>query len=80
MCVSEAGITPERYLLVGKAALRAGAGRRPALQNRALVDENVRIPEWTRKLVAVLKSLNGVGEEVRARTRAAMAEQKASIQ
>ena len=53
---------------------------------------NVRIPQWTRKLVeqifashledwpAVLKSLNGVGDEVRARTRAAMAEQKASIQ
>jgi hypothetical protein len=53
---------------------------------------NVRIPEWTRKLVeqifashledwpAVLKSLNGVGDEVRARARAAMAEQKASIQ
>jgi len=53
---------------------------------------NVRIPEWTRKLVeqifashledwpAVLKSLNGVGEEVRARARAASAEQKASMQ
>jgi hypothetical protein len=53
---------------------------------------NVRIPEWTRKLVeqifashledwpAVLKSLNGVGDEVRARSRAALAEQKASIQ
>jgi hypothetical protein len=53
---------------------------------------NVRIPEWTRKLVeqifashledwpAVLKSLNGVGDEVRARARAALAEQKASIQ
>jgi hypothetical protein len=53
---------------------------------------NVRIPEWTRKLVeqifashledwpAVLKSLNGVGDEVRARARAATAEQKASIQ
>jgi hypothetical protein len=53
---------------------------------------NVRIPEWTRKLVeqifashledwpAVLKSLNGVGDEVRARSRAAMAEQKASMQ
>src|SRR5262249_41719849 len=53
---------------------------------------NVRIPEWTRKLVeqifashledwpAVLKSLNGVGEEVRARARAAVAEQKASLQ
>jgi hypothetical protein len=53
---------------------------------------NVRVPEWTRKLVeqifashledwpAVLKSLNGVGDEVRARARAAMAEQKASIQ
>jgi hypothetical protein len=53
---------------------------------------NVRIPEWTRRLVeqifashledwpAVLKSLHGVGDEVRARTRAAMAEQKASLQ
>jgi hypothetical protein len=53
---------------------------------------NVRIPEWTRKLVeqifashledwpAVLKSLHGVGDEVRARTRAAQAEQKASLQ
>ena len=53
---------------------------------------NVRIPEWTRKLVeqifashledwpAVLKSLHGVGDEVRARSRAAMAEQKASLQ
>jgi hypothetical protein len=53
---------------------------------------NVRIPEWTRKLVeqifashledwpALLKSLNGVGDEVRTRARAAMAEQKASLQ
>ena len=53
---------------------------------------NVRIPEWTRSLVeqifashledwpAVLKSLHGVGEEVRARARAARAEQKASLQ
>ncbi len=53
---------------------------------------NVRIPEWTRSLVeqifashledwpAVLKSLRGVGDEVRARARAAMAEQKASLQ
>ncbi|MCX6631611.1 MAG: hypothetical protein NTW28_28705 [Candidatus Solibacter sp.] len=53
---------------------------------------NVRIPEWTRKLVeqifashledwpAVLKSLRFVGDDVRARTRALAAEQKASLQ
>ena len=54
---------------------------------------NVRIPEWTRRLVeqifashledwpAVLKSLRTVGDDIRARTRAAMAtEQKASLQ
>ncbi|MDE3166496.1 MAG: hypothetical protein KGN36_11885, partial [Acidobacteriota bacterium] len=51
---------------------------------------DVRIPEWTRKLVeqifashledwpAVLRSLHGVGDEVRARARTAAAEQKAS--
>ncbi|MBS1858984.1 MAG: hypothetical protein JST11_26665 [Acidobacteria bacterium] len=53
---------------------------------------DVRIPEWTRKLVeqifashledwpAVLRSLRGVGDEVRARARTAAAEQKASLQ
>jgi len=54
---------------------------------------NLRIPEWTQKLVeqifashledwpAVLKSLRLVGDEVRARSRAAMAtEQKAALQ
>ena len=53
---------------------------------------NVRIPEWTQKLVeqifashledwpAVLKSLRNVGDDVRARSHAAMAEQKASLQ
>ena len=54
---------------------------------------NVRIPEWTQKLVeqifashledwpALLKSLRVVGDDVRARSRAAMAgEQKASLQ
>jgi hypothetical protein len=54
---------------------------------------NVRIPEWTRKLVerifashledwpAVLKSLRSVGDDVRATTRAAVAsEQKAGLQ
>ena len=54
---------------------------------------NVRIPEWTQKLVeqifashledwpALLKSLRTIGDEVRARTRAAMAaEQKAALQ
>ena len=63
------------------APVQAGGPRyRTAHCTTVLAEENVRIPEWTRKLVAVLKSLNGVGEEVRARTRAAMAEQKASIQ
>jgi hypothetical protein len=53
---------------------------------------NVRIPEWTRKLVeqifashledwpAVLKSLRAVGDDVRAHTRALATEQKASLQ
>jgi hypothetical protein len=54
---------------------------------------NLRIPEWTRRLVeqifashledwpAVLKSLRTVGDDIRTRTRAAMAtEQKASLQ
>jgi hypothetical protein len=53
---------------------------------------NVRIPEWTRKLVeqifashledwpAVLKSLRLVGDDVRAHTRALATEQKASLQ
>ncbi len=54
---------------------------------------NVRIPEWTQKLVeqifashledwpALLKSLRSVGDEVRARSRAVMAgEQKAALQ
>jgi hypothetical protein len=53
---------------------------------------NVRIPEWTRKLVeqifashledwpAVLKSLRFVGDDVRARTRAQATEQKAELQ
>jgi hypothetical protein len=54
---------------------------------------NVRIPEWTQKLVeqifashledwpALLKSLRVVGDDVRARSRAAMAgEQKAALQ
>jgi hypothetical protein len=53
---------------------------------------NVRIPEWTRQLVeqifashledwpALLKSLRTVGDDVRARARAAMAETKASLQ
>ncbi len=52
---------------------------------------NVRIPEWTRRLVeqifashledwpAVLKSLRAVGEDVRARSRAANAETKALL-
>ena len=52
---------------------------------------NVRIPEWTRKLVeqifashledwpAVLKSLRFVGEDVRARARALATEQKAAL-
>ena len=58
--------------------MQAGGPRyRTAHCTTVPADENVRIPEWTRK---ALKSLNGVGEEVRARTRAAMAEQKASIQ
>jgi hypothetical protein len=72
-----------------------------ALYWAALADEvnlapaqlNVRIPEWTQKLVeqifashledwpALLKSLRAVGDDVRARTRAAAAaEQKASLQ
>jgi hypothetical protein len=53
---------------------------------------NVRVPEWTRKLVeqifashledwpAVLKSLRMVGDDVRARTRAQTSEQKAELQ
>jgi hypothetical protein len=53
---------------------------------------NVRIPEWTRKLVeqifashledwpAVLKSLRAVGDDVRAHARALATEQKASLQ
>ena len=53
---------------------------------------NVRIPEWTRKLVeqifashledwpAVLKSLRAVGDDVRTKTRASNAEQKAALQ
>ena len=53
---------------------------------------NVRIPEWTRQLVeqifashledwpALLKSLRTVGDDVRTRVRAAMAETKASLQ
>jgi hypothetical protein len=53
---------------------------------------NVRIPEWTRRLVeqifashledwpAVLKSLRFIGDDVRARARAASAEQKAALQ
>ena len=53
---------------------------------------NVRVPEWTRKLVeqifashledwpAVLKSLRFVGDDVRTKTRATLAEQKAALQ
>jgi hypothetical protein len=53
---------------------------------------NVRIPEWTRRLVeqifashledwpAVLKSLRAVGDDVRTKTRASLAEQKAALQ
>jgi hypothetical protein len=53
---------------------------------------NVRIPEWTRRLVeqifashledwpAVLKSLRTIGDDVRARTRAANSETKAALQ
>ena len=53
---------------------------------------NVRIPEWTRKLVeqifashledwpAVLKSLRSVGDDVRTHTRALATEQKAALQ
>jgi hypothetical protein len=53
---------------------------------------NVRVPEWTRRLVeqifashledwpAVLKSLRTIGDDVRARARAAAAEQKAALQ
>jgi hypothetical protein len=53
---------------------------------------NVRIPEWTQQLVerifashledwpALLKSLRGVGDEVRARSRAAMAADHAALQ
>ena len=53
---------------------------------------NVRIPEWTRRLVeqifashledwpAVLKSLHTIGDDVRARARAASAETKAALQ
>ena len=53
---------------------------------------NVRIPEWTRKLVeqifashledwpAVLKSLRVVGDDIRAQTRAQATEQKAALQ
>lgn len=53
---------------------------------------NVRIPEWTQRLVerifashledwpAVLRSLHGVGEDVRASRRTQAAEQKASLQ
>jgi hypothetical protein len=53
---------------------------------------NVRIPEWTQRLVeqifashledwpAVLKSLRSVGEDVRSRSRGAVAEQKAELQ
>ena len=53
---------------------------------------NVRIPEWTRKLVeqifashledwpAVLKSLRSVGDDVRSHTRALATEQKAALQ
>jgi hypothetical protein len=53
---------------------------------------NVRIPEWTRRLVeqifashledwpAVLKSLRTIGDDVRARTRAGNAETKAALQ
>jgi hypothetical protein len=52
---------------------------------------NVRIPEWTRKLVeqifashledwpAVLKSLRFVGDDVRAKARVLAAEQKAAL-
>lgn len=60
--------------------------------NLAPTQLNVRIPEWTRKLVeqifashledwpAVLKSLRFVGDDVRAHARAQAAEQKASLQ
>jgi hypothetical protein len=53
---------------------------------------NVRIPEWTRKLVeqifashledwpAVLKSLRSVGDDVRTKARALSADQKAELQ
>jgi hypothetical protein len=53
---------------------------------------NLRVPEWTRSLVerifashledwpALLKSLRAVGDDVRARSRAMAAEQKASLQ
>ena len=53
---------------------------------------NVRIPEWTRKLVeqifashledwpAVLKSLRSVGDDVRTKAKASSAEQKAEAQ
>jgi hypothetical protein len=53
---------------------------------------NVRIPEWTRKLVeqifashledwpAVLKSLRVVGDDIRAQARAQATEQKAALQ
>jgi hypothetical protein len=53
---------------------------------------NARIPEWTRRLVeqifashledwpAVLKSLRTIGDDIRARTRAANAETKAALQ
>jgi hypothetical protein len=53
---------------------------------------NVRIPEWTQKLVeqifashledwpALLKSLRVVGDDIRAKSRAAMAAEKASLQ
>ena len=52
---------------------------------------NVRIPEWTQKLVeqifashledwpALLKSLRSVGDDVRARSRAAVAAEKAAV-
>ena len=56
------------------------------------VQLNVRIPEWTGKLVerifashledwpALLRSLRMVGDDVRARSRSQWAEQKASLQ
>ena len=62
----------------------------PKLLRRAVGDDL--IPEWTRRLVeqifashledwpAVLKSLRTIGDDVRARAHAAMADQKAALQ